>query len=208
MGLCFTRDSNEVEDVDEPEEGVFRKPPHYRGREGPRYKVLNFTRDYEYRQYEPSTWICVRMNDIEYKKAISKGDSALAKYFEGKNGPEKTMTLTCPLRMHVEFRQDLDEPGYFVVSRHLPYENCERPPAPSQSNMFIQDYPQQFAYVSVFEGFTGEDQIKAKLKALTKVLENEGTDYEDTDYFVTKFENNLSLKRKVNEVIVVSESSE
>lgn len=207
MGLCLSG-SNEVEDVDEPEAEEFRKPKHYRGRQGPKYKVLNFTRDYEYRKYEASTWICVRMNDMEYKKAQSKGESCLAKYFDGNNGPDKTMPITCPLKVQVEFKQDFDEPGYFVVSKHLPYENCERPPAPNQRDMFIQDFPEQFAYVSVFEGIANEDEVKTMVKELTTVLENEGKKFESTDYSVTKFESNFSLKRKVNEVIILKHSGE
>jgi len=207
MGLCFSG-NNEVEDIDEPEEETFRKPKHYRNREGPKYKVLNFTRDYEYRQYEPSTWICMRMNDVEFKKALSKGESSISKYFEGNNGPEKTLITTCPLRIQVDFKQDLDEPGYFVVSKHLPYENCERPPAPRQNDMFIQDFPKQFAYVSVFEGVLDDDDVKEKMRELARVLKNEGKKIENTDYFVTKFESNLSLKRKVNEVIILKESDQ
>lgn len=202
MGICLS-DRNQVED-DDQDVRSFRKPLHYRKREGPKYKVVNFTQDYEYRKYEPSTWICVRVNGMELKKAADKGESILAKYFEGHNGPEKTMDETCPLKVQIEFKQDLREPGYFVVAKHLPYEYCDRPPAPKHKDMFIQDLPEHFAYAAVFGGIADQNGIKQRLDSLIKVLGNEDKEYEKMDYSTTSFEKALSLKRKTNEVILLS----
>jgi hypothetical protein len=144
------------------------------------------------------------MNGLDFKKARSKGQSILAKYFQGHNGPEKIMNETCPLKMQVEFKQDLETPGYFVVAKHLPYDNCARPPAPTHKDMFVQDFPEQFAYVSVFGGVPDENEVQKRLEALLEVMDNEGKDYESLDYFATNFENTYSLKRKTNEVVLIS----
>ncbi|XP_031569626.1 heme-binding protein 2-like [Actinia tenebrosa] len=202
MGICLS-DRNQVKDED-PDVRGFRKPPHYRNREGPKYRVVNFTPDYEYRKYEPSTWICVRVNGVEFKKAADRGESILAKYFDGHNGPEKTMNKTCPLKVQIEFKQDLHEPGYFVVAKHLPYEYCDRPPAPKHKDMFIQDLPEHFAYVSVFGGIADQNEIKQRLDALIEVLGNENKDYEKMDYSTTRFEKAYNLRKNTNEIILLT----
>lgn len=203
MGICVS-DRNQVEDEDQDMRRAFRKPPHYRKREGPRYRMVNFTQDYEYRKYEPSTWICVRVNGMELKKAMSTAESILAKYFEGNNGPEKVMNETCPVKVQIEFNQDLQEPGYFVVGKHLPYEYCDRPPAPKHKDMFIQDFPEYFAYASVFGGIADQNDIKQRLDSLIEVLDDENKDYEKIDYSMTKFEKDFSLKKKTNEIILLT----
>lgn len=53
MGVCPS--TNPIDEEDEEGEETFRKPKYYRGRDGPKFRVMNFTKDYEYRQYEHAT---------------------------------------------------------------------------------------------------------------------------------------------------------
>ncbi|EDO27844.1 predicted protein [Nematostella vectensis] len=204
MGVCFSRHDDSEED-DEPKDS-FTKPTHYRKREGPRYCVLNFTQDYQYRQYEPSTWVCVRINGVSYKTALKSGSLILTKYFQGHNGPEKEMPETCPVRVQIDFKQDLGSNGDFVVSMHLPWENRARPPAPKHPDMFIQDFPEQFAYAQIFEGVPNEGEVKERLDNLTVVLERGGLGFERFEYFSSRFESPFSLKKKTHEVMVIAKN--
>ena len=196
--------TNPLDEEDSEEEEMFRKPKYYRERDGPKFRVMNFTNDYEYCQYEHATWISARLERTDVNKGLSKGDKILGRYFNGKNGPEKFMELTCPLKMRMEFGEngDLGE-GEFIVSLHLPYENINRPPAPSESGMFIQDMAEHFAYVSSFEGFATEEKWKEEIFNLKRVLDREGRRYDKDAVFVTRYENLLHLGKKRNEVIFV-----
>lgn len=202
MGVCVS--TNPLDEEDSEEEEMFRKPKYYRERDGPKFRVMNFTNDYEYCQYEHATWISARLERTDVNKGLSKGDKILGRYFNGKNGPEKFMELTCPLKMRMEFGEngDLGE-GEFIVSLHLPYENINRPPAPSESGMFIQDMAEHFAYVSSFEGFATEEKWKEEIFNLKRVLDREGRRYDKDAVFVTRYENLLHLGKKRNEVIFV-----
>jgi len=202
MGIFVSTDQ-----VDEEEEGdieAFRKPKYYRGRDGPKFRVMNYTRNYEYRQYENSTWISARLENMEHNKALSKGEKILGRYFNGKNGPEKFMELTCPLKVRVELGKDdeLDE-SEFAVSLHLPYENVNRPPAPRESDMFIQDIAEHFAYVSSFEGFANEEKWREEVFKLKKILDGEGKKYDKQVVFTARYESLLHFGKKRNEVIFV-----
>ena len=201
MGIILSP-KPEGEDEDEVEEEPgFRKPKFYRGREGPKYRIINFTRDYEYREYEASTWIAVRISGLPYGKAVKKAHSALSKYLDGKNGPEREMKETCPLRTQVYWEQNLEEPGEFTVSLHLPWENQGNPPSPTDSELIIQDQPKHFAYVRVFDGIADEYTWKEQAQILSGVLDKKGTEYSDELYYTSRFEHPLRIGKKHNEII-------
>ena len=101
----------------------------------------------------------------------------LARYFHGRNGPEKSMELTCPIKLWVEFGKEAYGPwsdGEVVASLHLPYDCVSRPPAPVDSNLFIQEMPEHFAYVASFEGFATENMWHEEIVKLRRVLDGEG----------------------------------
>ena len=201
-----------MEEEDEEQVEAFRKPQYYRGRDGPKFRVMNFTKDYEYRQYEHSTWISARLERMDHVgKALSKGEKMLGCYFHGKNGPEKFMELTCPLKLRLVFGKDAGgacwDEGEFVASLHLPYENENRPPAPSESGLCIQDVAEHFAYVSSFEGFASEERWREEVFKLKRILDCEGRKYDKDAVFTTRYENLLHLGKKRNEVIFVVANS-
>lgn len=204
MGICLSGDAL-GEEGDEQEES-FRKPHYYRNREGPKFRVLNYTSHYEYRQYEESSWISTRLEGRELNKALSKGDKILARYFNGTNGPEKVMDLTCPLKLRVEFGKEAYGPwseADVVASLHLPYDSVKCPPAPKESGLFIQDAAEHFAYVSSFEGFATEQIWHDEVIKLRRVLDGEGKKYDKQAFFVARYENLLHLGKKRNEVILI-----
>lgn len=192
---------------DDDQEVTFRKPRYYRERDGPKFRVLNYTSHYEYRQYERSTWICARFEGhSQINKSLSKGEKMLSRYFHGRNGPEKIMDLTCPQKLWVEFGKEAYGPwsdGDVVASLHLPYENVNRPPAPIEAGLFIQEVPEHFAYVSSFEGFATEQMWHEEVVKLRRVLDGEGMKYNKKSFFVARFENLLHMGKKRNEVILV-----
>ncbi|KAL9980027.1 hypothetical protein ACROYT_G008562, partial [Oculina patagonica] len=203
MGIFVSTEP--VDEEDEQEVEAFRKPKYYRGRDGPKFRVMNFTKDYEYRRYESSTWISARLENMEHSKALSKGEKILGRYFNGKNGPEKFIELTCPLKVRIELGKEggWDEKGEFIASLHLPYENANRPPAPSESGLFIQDMAEHFAYVSSFEGFANEKKWQEEVFKLKRILDGEGKKYDKQVVFTAKYENLLHFGKKRNEVIFV-----
>lgn len=202
MGIFVSTDQLDEEEEEDIE--AFRKPKYYRGRDGPKFRVMNYTRNYEYRQYENSTWISARLEKMEHNKALSKGEKILGRYFNGKNGPEKFMELTCPLKVRVELGKDDEwDESEFAVSLHLPYENVNRPPAPRESDMFIQDMAEHFAYVSSFEGFANEEKWRDEVFKLKKILDGEGKKYDKQVVFTARYESLLHFGKKRNEVIFV-----
>lgn len=198
MGIFVSTNDNTDED-----EEAFRKPPFYRGREGPKFSVLNFTKDYEYRRYESSTCISVNVSGLPYSKAVSKGSSILSRYFNGKNGPEKEMSETCPLKTRVECGKDISEIADFVVSLHLPFECQSSPPAPRESMLFIQEFPEELAYVATFEGVAKEEVWQEQVLKLAEVLDKEKVEYDKEAYYTTRYEKPLHLGKKRNEVILI-----
>jgi len=203
MGVCFSAD---LDEEDDDQEVTFRKPKYYRDREGPKFRVLNFTSHYEYRQYERSTWICARLEGNELNKALSKGEKILGRYFHGKNGPQKVMDLTCPLKLWVEFGKEAYGPwsdGDVVASLHLPYDNVSRPPAPIEGGLFIQELSEHFAYVVSFDGFATEQMWHDEVIKLRRILDGEGKRYDKQAFFVARYENLLHIGKKRNEVILV-----
>ena len=141
---------------------------------------------------------------MEVNKALSKGEKTLTRYFNGRNGPEKFMDLTCPLKLRMEFGEDGElGVGGFVLSLHLPYENSQRPPAPSEGGLFVQDMARHFAYVSSFEGFATEEKWLEEILTLKRVLDNEGKRYDKDAVFIARYENLLHLGKKRNEIIFV-----
>ena len=204
MGVCLSADPLDEEDDDQEE--IFRKPRYYRERDGPKFRVLNFTTHYEYRQYQRSTWISARLEKSELNKALSKGEKIISRYFHGRNGPEKVMPLTCPLKLWVEFGKEAYGDwgdGDVVASLHLPHENVNRPPAPIENGLFIQDMPEHFAYVSSFEGFATEQKWHDEVIKLRRILDGEGKKYGKQACFIARYENLLHMGKKRNEVILV-----
>ena len=208
MGVCLSVDPLDEEDE---EEQSFRKPYYYRHRDGPRFRVLNYTTHYEYRQYEKSTWISARLEGEgkegkNLNKTLSKGEKILGRYFNGKNGPEKVMDLTCPLKLRVEFGKPAYGPwsnADAIVSLHLPYDNESRPPAPLENGLFIEEVAEHFAYVKTFEGFATEEIWHDEVIKLRRILDGEGQKCDRQAFFVTRYENLLHLGTKRNEVIIV-----
>ena len=191
---------------DDDDDTGFRKPAHYRNREGPKYSVLDFTADYEYRRYEPSTWISAHVSELPYSKAVSVGGSMLATYFSGKNGPGKAMRETCPLTTRVESGKSLSQVGDFTVSMHLPYEWQTSPPAPVQGNLSIQEFPEKLAYVATFEGIARDEDWQEEVLKLAAVLDKAGVQYDKEAYYTAKYEKMLYLGKKRNEVMLTVES--
>ena len=202
MGICLsTVPTNETDSENEFES--FRKPKYYRGRDGPKFRVLNFTNDYEYRRYETATWISTRIEGINHGKAISRGEKILGRYFNGKNGPERVMAVTCPLTMRVKSWRDFHRGREFVASLHLPYEHHGTPPEPSESRLYVQDMPEHFAYVSSFEGASSPEKWQEEAMKLARVLDSEGVRYNRGACYTARYENALRLGKKWNEVIFV-----
>lgn len=205
MGVCLS--GERLDDEDDDQEMTFLKPRYYRDRDGPKFRVLNYTSHYEYRQYEKSTWICTRYEGgTQLNKSLSKGEKLLARYFHGRNGPEKSMELTCPMRLWVEFGKEAYGPcsdGEVVASLHLPYDCVSRPPAPVDSYLFIQEMPEHFAYVASFEGFATENMWHEEMVKLRRVLDGEGMKYNKKAFFVARYENILHMGKKRNEVLLV-----
>lgn len=204
MGVCLS--ANTLDEEDDDQEVTFFKPRYYRDRDGPKFRVLNFTSHYEYRQYERSTWICARFEGAHLNKGLSKGEKILARYFNGRNGPEKVMDLTCPMKLWVHFGKDAYGPWSdedVVASLHLPYENVNRPPAPVEAGLFVQEMPEHFAYVSSFDGFATEQMWHDEVVKLRRVLDGEGMKYNKQAFFAARYENLLHMGKKRNEVILV-----
>lgn len=197
MGVILSPRQREG-DEEEPD---FIKPKFYRGREGPKFRLINFTKDYEYREYQASTWIAARVTGQQYSKAVKIGHSALSKYLNGKNGPEREMNETCPLRTQVIWNQYLENPGEFIVSLHLPWENQENPPSPLNKDLFIQDQPKHFAYVAAFDAMANDLSWKENVASLAHVLDSKGIKYSHEFYYTCRFDHPFRIGKKHNEVI-------
>lgn len=68
-----------------------------------RFLVMNFTKDYEYRQNKHVTRISARKEILNFRKVLSNGEWITGHYFKGINGPEKLIESTCTPKMSMEF---------------------------------------------------------------------------------------------------------
>ncbi|KAG8550025.1 hypothetical protein GDO81_029494 [Engystomops pustulosus] len=126
--------------LDIPEE--YQHPAFCNGVECPKYRLVKKYPGFEHREYDATKWVStpVTLDDEGTEAAYIN----LFKYINGSNSEGMHLSITSPVV--VSFKLGYREPKTGTMSIFLS-ANLKNPPAPLNSNTFLQSYPKASLYV-------------------------------------------------------------
>lgn len=152
----------------------FHKPDHYRGEDGPEFKVLESKpSEYEVRLYRKTQWAKTRAEGSELPKCARQCVFKLFDYNKGKNEGGIKIASTKPLRIQVE----RDEEGNFkaiTVAFFTPHELHDKPPVPKDEGITFVTDELRVIYARSFTGFAKDQDWLDNAKKLQESLERDG----------------------------------
>lgn len=141
--------------------GQRRTMETYNGHEQPTYRVIPLPegRDsYELRHYPQSKWTSTALECGNYKEGSSVAFRKLLNYITGNNSDGSSVSMTVPVVTRVTPTTGQAGGLRMVKSFYLPKANHDRPPVPSDNQVFTDTRDDLYVYVRRFGGHaTGED---------------------------------------------------
>ncbi|CAL4130873.1 unnamed protein product [Meganyctiphanes norvegica] len=129
----------------------------------------------EERNYPAAKWVC-HETDRPNSRSQRKSFFALFKYIVGTNADEAEIPMTAPVTMQK------DGGSVYRMCFYLPAAHQAAPPAPIDTEVFIQDRPSMTVLTRTFGGFATKDshwetEAKELQEALQKAGEDKGIDF-------------------------------
>jgi hypothetical protein len=153
----------------------FIAPWYYHGLDGP--KFTNKTIDgIEVRSYGPAYWASTKVEGYDLTSATSTGFNRLFDYISGANSKSVKIDMTTPVLVKVLPGSGPNCNTTFTVSFFVPYfYQLYGPPAPTNTDVFLEAIGPLNVAVSEFAGFAEQKEIIGKAAALEEEV-NESDD--------------------------------
>lgn len=128
------------------------------------YNVIRVEKDFEIRYYPSATIAMISSSAKSYKELGSSGFSKLAGYIFGGNKDKKQISMTTPVHMNIG---DSSSSMGFVMPASYNKDNL---PTPNNSEVTIQETPEEYVAAITFGGFASNEEIKKHSLLLENAL--------------------------------------
>jgi hypothetical protein len=128
------------------------------------YNVIRVEKDFEIRFYPSATMAMISSSAKSYKELGSSGFSKLAGYIFGGNKDKKQIAMTTPVHMNIG---DSSSSMGFVLPASYNKDNL---PTPNNSEVTIQETPEEYVAAITFGGFASNEEIKKHSLLLENAL--------------------------------------
>ena len=128
------------------------------------YNVIRVEKDFEIRFYPSATMAMISSSAKSYKELGSSSFSKLAGYIFGGNKDKKQIAMTTPVHMNIG---DTSSSMGFVLPASYNKDNL---PTPNNSEVTIQETPEEYVAAITFGGFASNEEIKKHSLLLENAL--------------------------------------
>ncbi|HAB32436.1 MAG TPA: SOUL heme-binding protein [Cryomorphaceae bacterium] len=137
--------------------------------EQPTYTVLASEHDFELREYAPSLWAEVQVDEANYS-AMRKGFQPLARYIFGGNQSQTSMEMTAPVSLIME--ESAPTMRFFMSAKMT----VDKLPLPNDARVHFVEEPSRRLAVYRFGGILSEDKRLAAGQKLKQWCDAQGYD--------------------------------
>ncbi|XP_068110256.1 heme-binding protein 1-like [Hyperolius riggenbachi] len=154
---------------------------------------------YEKRQYGKAKWACVKMQEEKYEQSICMGFMKLMRYICEQNSSGTYMGMTIPILTTIHTDAGRSELTRTVtVAYYIPSNWQDSPPQPTDSEIFIEEWPSTVVFTREFAGVTNEESIMREISLLAEALDSPDLCLQDT-FIVAGYTNPAAVSRR-NEI--------
>jgi hypothetical protein len=186
----------------------FEKPWFYHDLDGPEYKVLNRTENYEERYYSTAKWATTSVNSILYSSAVMTGFKRLFGYIQGQNEANVTIPMTVPVKVEVIPGEGVFCQSSFKVSFYVPKWKWDDIPKPSDPKVFIETTKHATFYVTSYGGFAIDPILLVKAKSFVSLLADERKPINTKIFYSAGYDPPFRLTGRHNEIWVAKEDED
>lgn len=161
--------------------------------ETPKYSVVKKQNEIEIRRYPAFIQAEVVIDEKQYKSAIEKGFSVLARYIFGNNVSKQKIEMTSPVQASQSEKIAMTTPvtvtgeSSFTVAFIMPSAyTLETLPQPKDSRIYFRLIPARSLAAIRFSGFFRQDTIQKNKQRLGQWLEEQGLETEG-DFIVAGY---------------------
>ncbi|RUS79562.1 hypothetical protein EGW08_012692 [Elysia chlorotica] len=169
------------------------------GSQKPSFVVLDSAKGFEVRKYPPAKWVSTTEKNISHKAGTSAAFRRLFKYIQGENQEKKTVPMTIPVTTKVEPGEGPNCESSFTMAFYLPVEHQERPPAPTDPALFVEDRPELTVFVHTFGGFADDEKWVSHALELSEAIGDQ-SQYISDFYYTVGYDAPFKLLNRTNEV--------
>jgi len=185
----------------------------YNGYEGPEYEVIENpvkNASYEIRLYKKAKWTSTEVATRTLDEGPSLGFRRLFNYITGKNNSGANVSMTSPVTIAVNNRENAFSNMKTVVSFYVPSKNQESPPEPSSEDVYIEERDELTAYVKKFGGYAKSKDWYHQVGELRDELIKDGIKAEtlETDmFYAVAYDSPFRFIWRRNEVWILQKKS-
>eukprot|EP01024_Parvocaulis_polyphysoides_P068568 TRINITY_DN83664_c1_g1_i1.p1 TRINITY_DN83664_c1_g1~~TRINITY_DN83664_c1_g1_i1.p1 ORF type:complete len:241 (+),score=13.07 TRINITY_DN83664_c1_g1_i1:69-725(+) len=179
----------------------WQKPWFCHSLDCPQFTLIGHTRDYEIRKYSAATWVSTHIEGMSYDAAEESGFARLFNYISGANEAKKNIPMTSPVRFQLQHGAGPFCKDNFTTSFFVPYDLQGKAPAPTESDIYIEQDEEYEVYVQSFPGYADEKKVIEHIKALTYALTSANiTDFDSTFFYMAGYDSPFRFIDRHNEV--------
>nr|CAB3252420.1 heme-binding protein 2-like [Phallusia mammillata] len=177
--------------------------------ERPPYKLATNQpkdRSYEVREYAAANWTSTQMDSASSKS--SEAFMRLFKYIQGRNAAGATIDMTAPVTTHIA-----PGPTIFDMKRtmsfYIPQDFQADPPAPTDTEVYIEERQPMTAYVRSFPGWASETENWVNVYKLFEDMKRNGVDEDTVDltsFYTAGYNSPMRFIKRHNEVWLLSKT--
>ena|SRR3990167_145398 len=181
-------------------------PPECNDYDCPNYTVLSTdeANSIQFRHYESARWIRTAVQGFFYEEAVHIGFMKLFHYISGENVDGISIPMTIPVTVQIIPGAGPFHPTTFIVSFYAPSEYQApnpAPPAPTDSEIFIETLPATNKAVYMFPGIViSWHQIAGPISDLVNYLSSEGYQFIPNIETFAGYDSPVMLQNRHNEI--------
>ncbi|CAL1529090.1 unnamed protein product [Lymnaea stagnalis] len=177
-----------------------------KGLQKPEHSLILKEEKFEIRKYPAAKWVSTAVKGMSHKDASSEAFRRLFKYIQGENEKKVTIEMTVPVTIKVEPGEGPACETTFTESFYIPVEHQENPPAPTNTNVFIETRPELTVYVGTFGGFGDDEKWIYHGKLLSDAIGDE-TKFHSDYYYTVGYDAPFKLIGRTNEIWFVKKEN-
>ena len=181
-------------------------PPECNHYDCPSYTLLfnDEASSIQIRQYESTRWARTAIKGFYYQEAVSTGFNRLFNYISGGNSASASIAMTAPVAVQVIPGAGPFCESTFIVSFYVPstYQAPNAaPPAPTDSDVFIETLPTTTKAIYMFPGYVTEwNQLVAPISDLVNYISSEGYEFIPNIETIAGYDSPFHLVDRHNEI--------
>jgi hypothetical protein len=175
-------------------------PDFCHGFDCPKFTVTDKKEGYEVRKYEASKWVGVLVPSMNFSSAVDSAYTMLHDYISGKNSASTKIPMTTPVATKIEPGQGPACDSNFTTFFFVPYSLQSNTPTPTNQQLSLVNLPELTAYVGVFGGFEGDNDLITQATLLATALDKNKEEYVADYYFTAQYDPPTRTANRHNEI--------